>query len=66
VVTPPIFTDPDATVAWSTNLSPSLEVAKTFEIGQTSGESIQMAFSGSDGVVVVQPNEERSVSQSHQ
>ncbi|WP_372910774.1 AIM24 family protein [Salinigranum sp.] len=65
VMTPPIYTDPDATVAWSTTLSPSLEVAKTFEIGQTSGESIQMAFTGPDGFVVVQPYEEGSVSQSH-
>jgi uncharacterized protein (AIM24 family) len=66
VMTPPVYTDPDATVAWSTDLSPSLEVAKTFEIGQTSGESIQMAFTGSEGFVVVQPCEEGSVSQSHQ
>jgi uncharacterized protein (AIM24 family) len=65
-MTPPVYTDPDATVAWSTDLSPSLEVAKTFEIGQTSGESIQMAFTGSEGFVVVQPCEEGSVSQSHQ
>ncbi|MBZ6496823.1 AIM24 family protein [Natrinema longum] len=57
VVTPPVTTDPDATVAWSTNLSPSFEVAKKFEIGQTTGEAIQMAFTGSDGFVVVQPHE---------
>ncbi|MFC6871887.1 AIM24 family protein [Halobellus marinus] len=64
VLTPPVFTDPDATVAWSANLSPSIEVNKKLEIGQTSGESIQMAFTGSDGFVVVQPNEEGSVTQS--
>jgi uncharacterized protein (AIM24 family) len=64
VMTPPVFTDPDATVAWSTNLSPSIETNKTFEIGQTSGESLQMKFTGSEGFVVVQPNEEGSVSQS--
>ncbi|WP_226043158.1 AIM24 family protein [Natrinema sp. DC36] len=58
VVTPPVFTDPDATVAWSTNLSPSVTANKTFEIGQTSGEAIQMEFTGSDGFVVVQPHEE--------
>jgi uncharacterized protein (AIM24 family) len=63
-MTPPVYTDPDATVAWSTNLSPSIEVAKAFEIGQTSGESIQMEFTGTDGFVVVQPYEEGSVSQS--
>lgn len=64
VMTPPVFTDPDATVAWSANLSPSFEMNKKFEIGQTSGESIQMEFTGSEGFVVVQPNEEGSVTQS--
>ncbi|WP_380678269.1 AIM24 family protein [Salinigranum sp. GCM10025319] len=64
VMTPPVFTDPDATVAWSTNLSPSIETNKTFEIGQTSGESLQMKFTGSEGFVVVQPNEEGSVTRS--
>jgi uncharacterized protein (AIM24 family) len=63
VVTPPVYTDPDATVAWSTNLSPSFEMNKKFEIGQTSGESIQMEFTGSDGFVVIQPHEEGSVTQ---
>ncbi|MDS0476901.1 AIM24 family protein [Natrinema sp. 1APR25-10V2] len=64
VMTPPVFTDPDATVAWSANLSPSFETNKMIEIGQTSGESIQMEFTGSDGFVVIQPNEEGSVTQS--
>ncbi|QHS16536.1 AIM24 family protein [Halopenitus persicus] len=61
VLQPPVFTDPDATVAWSGHLSPSLETNKAIEIGQKSGESIQMAFTGEDGFVVVQPNEEGSV-----
>jgi len=60
VMTPPVFTDPDATVAWSTNLSPSIATNKKLEIGQTSGETIQMEFTGSDGFVVVQPHEEGS------
>ncbi|MDT3435845.1 AIM24 family protein [Haloarcula sp. 1CSR25-25] len=64
VMTPPVFTDPDATVAWSSNLSPSIEMNKAFEIGQTSGESIQMEFTGEEGFVVIQPNEEGSVTQS--
>jgi uncharacterized protein (AIM24 family) len=64
VMTPPVFTDPDATVAWSADLSPSFEMNKKFEIGQTSGESIQMEFTGSEGFVVVQPHEEGSVTQS--
>jgi uncharacterized protein (AIM24 family) len=58
VATPPITTDPDATVAWSTNLSPSIGTNKTIEIGQQSGESFQMEFTGSEGFVVVQPYEE--------
>jgi len=58
VITPPVYTDPDATVAWSANLSPSFEMNKKLEIGQTSGESIQMEFTGSDGFVVIQPYEE--------
>jgi uncharacterized protein (AIM24 family) len=60
VLSPPVVTDPDATVAWSTDLSPSVGTNKTIEIGQTSGESIQMEFTGSDGFVVIQPYEEGS------
>lgn len=60
VMTPPVVTDPDATVAWSTNLSPSFRTNKMIEIGQTSGETIQMEFTGSDGFVVIQPHEEGS------
>lgn len=60
VLSPPVVTDPDATVAWSTDCSPSVGTNKTIEIGQTSGESIQMEFTGSDGFVVIQPHEEGS------
>jgi len=60
VLSPPVVTDPDATVAWSTDCSPSVGTNKTIEIGQTSGESIQMVFTGSDGFVVIQPHEEGS------
>ncbi|WP_152041180.1 AIM24 family protein [Salinigranum salinum] len=60
VVTPPVNTDPDATVAWSTDLSPSVATNKAIEIGQTSGETIQMEFTGSEGFVVIQPYEEGS------
>jgi len=55
----PVFTDPNATVAWSGNLSPEFRTdvsLKTF-LGRGSGESIQMQFVG-DGFVVVQPYEE--------
>lgn len=55
----PVFTDPNATVAWSGNLQPDFVTdvsLKTF-LGRGSGESIQMKFSG-EGFVVVQPYEE--------
>lgn len=55
----PVFTDPNATVAWSGNLQPDLRTdisLKTF-IGRSSGESFQMAFTG-EGFVVIQPYEE--------
>ena len=60
-VTPgrPVFTDPNATIAWSGNLAPEFKTdvsLKTF-LGRGSGESIQMMFNG-DGFVVVQPYEE--------
>ena len=58
VLEPPVTTDPDATVAWSATLSPSIGTNKKIEIGQTSGEAIQMNFTGSDGFVVIQPYEE--------
>jgi uncharacterized protein (AIM24 family) len=60
VVTPPVVTDPDATVAWSTNLSPSFKTNKAIEIGQQSGETIQMEFTAPEGFVVIQPHEEGS------
>ncbi len=60
-VTPdnPVITDPNATVAWSGNLSPEFRTDVSFKtfLGRGSGESIQMEFKG-DGVVVIQPCEE--------
>jgi uncharacterized protein (AIM24 family) len=55
----PVFTDPNATVAWSGSLSPSIHTdisLKTF-FGRGSGESVQLKFEGS-GWVVMQPFEE--------
>lgn len=55
----PVFTDPNATVAWSGTLSPSIHTdmsLKTF-LGRGSGESIQLKFEG-QGFVVIQPKEE--------
>lgn len=61
LVTPdcPVYTDPNATVAWSGNLTPTLKTdvsLKTF-FGRGSGESFQSEFAGS-GFVVIQPYEE--------
>lgn len=61
MVTPenPVFTDPNATVAWSGNLSPELKSNVSFRslIGRGSGEEFQMKFSG-NGWVLIQPYEE--------
>jgi uncharacterized protein (AIM24 family) len=65
-VTPdnPIFTDPNATVAWSANLQPKLKTqteVRSF-LGRGSGESIHLKFEG-EGFVVVQPFEELAFQQ---
>ena len=54
-----VKTDPNATVAWSGNLTPQLRTDVSFKtfLGRGSGESLQMLFEG-DGFVVVQPYEE--------
>ncbi len=60
-VTPndPVYTDPNATIAWSGNLSPELKTDVNLRtiIGRGGGETFQMMFRG-DGFVVVQPFEE--------
>ncbi|MFZ2487011.1 MAG: AIM24 family protein [Anaerolineae bacterium] len=55
----PVFTDPNATVAWSGSLSPEIVTNVTFRtlIGRGSGEAVQFKFSG-NGWVVLQPYEE--------
>jgi uncharacterized protein (AIM24 family) len=55
----PVFTDPNATVAWSGSLSPEIatDISLKTLVGRGSGESIQMKFAG-EGWVVVQPYEE--------
>lgn len=58
----PVCTDPNATIAWSANLTPKFKTdvsLRTF-IGRGSGESLQMMFEGS-GFVVIQPYEEIAV-----
>lgn len=55
----PVFTDPNATVAWSGGLTPEFATDITIGtlFGRGSGESVQMKFHG-EGWVVVQPYEE--------
>jgi uncharacterized protein (AIM24 family) len=55
----PVFTDPNATVAWSASLTPSInmDVSIGTFLGRGSGESIQLKFEG-QGFVVIQPKEE--------
>lgn len=55
----PLFTDPNATVAWSGSLSPDIrtDISLGTLLGRGSGESLQLKFEGS-GWVVVQPYEE--------
>lgn len=57
-----VFTDPNATVAWSEGLRTEMVVDISFGalLGRTSGESVQMKFSG-QGWVVVQPYEEKPI-----
>lgn len=64
-VTPetPLSTDPDATVAWSAGLEITVKSDVNFKTltGRASGETWQMAFTGT-GFVVVQPYEEHAAS----
>ena len=59
VGTGPVFTDPNATVAWSGGLSPEIitDISLGTLLGRGSGESVQLRFAG-EGWVVVQPYEE--------
>ncbi len=63
-VTPqePVFTDPNATIAWSQSLNPTVHMDANLSslkgiFGSTHGELFQLAFQG-EGYVVVQPSEE--------
>ncbi len=55
----PVYTDPNATVAWSGSLEPEIRTDMSFRtfLGRGSGESIQLRFEG-QGWVVLQPFEE--------
>jgi uncharacterized protein (AIM24 family) len=66
VVPTPVRTDPNATVAWSANVSPTAKHdmnSKNF-LGRSSGETFQLEFAGHDGFVILQPYEEISPGQS--
>ncbi|MFC7230964.1 AIM24 family protein [Saliphagus sp. GCM10025308] len=64
VLRPPVRTDPSATVAWS-GTTPGSHVDRTLSnmIGQSSDETYQLEFTGSEGFVVVQPYEEHGSQQ---
>lgn len=55
----PVFTDPNATVAWAGTLTPEIHTDVNLRtlLGRGSGETFQLRFSGS-GWVVLQPYEE--------
>lgn len=61
-VTPhePIYTDPNATIAWSDHLHPDMHMDHDLRslIGRGGGETLKMVFRG-NGFVVVQPYEEQ-------
>jgi uncharacterized protein (AIM24 family) len=65
VLSPPVRTDPDATVAWSADTSPGVVTDRSLgdAIGQSSGETYQLSFEGEGGFVVVQPYEETTPGQ---
>ncbi len=62
-----VYTDPEATVAWSGTLRPDIKVNASLKafIGRGSGETFQLRFSGS-GWVVMQPSEEVPMQQGQQ
>lgn len=55
----PVFTDPNATVAWSGHVKPELQVSVGLKdlVGTGGGEALQLRFEG-EGFVIVQPYEE--------
>ena len=63
-VTPgePVSTDPNATVAWSGNLSPDIRIDASLRnlVGRGGGETFQMVFRG-EGFVVIQPFEQSPI-----
>jgi uncharacterized protein (AIM24 family) len=65
VLETPVKTDPDATVAWSGDVSPSVNTdlnIKSF-LGRSSGETFQLEFDERGGFVIIQPFEEATPQQ---
>ncbi|MDS0300863.1 AIM24 family protein [Halogeometricum sp. S1BR25-6] len=60
VVPTPVSTDPNATVAWSSDVSPSAKRDINIKglLGRSSGETFQLEFAQEGGFVVIQPYEE--------
>ncbi|MDS0295577.1 AIM24 family protein [Halogeometricum luteum] len=60
VVPTPVSTDPNATVAWSSDVSPSAKRDIDIKglLGRSSGETYQLEFPEEGGFVVIQPYEE--------
>lgn len=56
----PVYVDPNAAVAWSSYLKPSIKFDINWKtlIGRSSGETVKMEFSGKKGFVLIQPFEE--------
>ena len=65
VVPTPVSTDPNATVAWSSNVSPNSKQDLNIKgfLGRSSGETFQLHFAGEDGFVIIQPYEEHQPEQ---
>jgi uncharacterized protein (AIM24 family) len=60
VVPTPVRTDPQATVAWSSDVSPGINTDRNLKgfLGRSSGETYQLDFAEEGGFVIVQPFEE--------
>ncbi|ESP88571.1 AIM24 family protein [Candidatus Halobonum tyrrellensis] len=65
VIPTPVSTDPNATVAWSSDVSPSTKRDLDIKgfLGRSSGETFQLHFGGEGGFVIVQPYEESTPGQ---
>ncbi|WP_435335190.1 AIM24 family protein [Haloarchaeobius sp. TZWWS8] len=65
VLETPVTTDPQATVAWSSSVSPGYKTDRNLKsfFGKSSGETYQLDFTQPGGFVVVQPYEESGPTQ---